>query len=72
MDRLLYLLPLLACPLSMGVMMWLMRRGGHSNEQPLISTPLDAVERVELENLRTAGRLQGRDRSSATEDVART
>jgi hypothetical protein len=65
MDRLLYLLPVLACPLGMGLMMWLMmRRGHHDGTKPAgrgtpqdewhTVGPLDAAERAELERLRAA------------------
>ena len=50
MDRLLYLLPVLVCPLAMGLLMWLMR-AGHEPAQPP-AAPLDDSERAEQ------GRLQ--------------
>ena len=53
MDRLLYLLPVLVCPAAMGLMMWLMMRGGHRTEAPT-EAPLDAGERAELDRLRAA------------------
>jgi hypothetical protein len=65
MDRLLYLLPVLACPIGMGLMMWLMMRGNrHDEPKPANprnaqdgwpgSQPLDAEDRAELERLRAA------------------
>jgi hypothetical protein len=48
MQQLLYVLPALACPIGMGLMMWLMMRPGH--KQPQGSTT-SAQER-ELADLR--------------------
>ena len=59
MDRLLYLLPVLAGPLAMGLMMWLMMRGGRHNTptSPDPATPaLSPGERAELDQLRAAHR----------------
>ncbi len=53
MDRLLYLLPVLACPLVMGLMMWFMMRGGQRTDQPQVVPALEATERAELDRLRT-------------------
>ena len=53
MDRLLYLLSVLACPLVMGLMMWVMMRGGQRTDQPQVVAPLEATERAELDRLRT-------------------
>ena len=39
MDRLLYLLPVLACPLVMGLMMWFMMRGGRRTDLPQVVPP---------------------------------
>lgn len=53
--NLLYMLPLLACPVGMGLMMWLMMRPSRNNTgQPhtSIGRPLDAAERAELDRLR--------------------
>lgn len=72
MDRLLYLLPLLACPVAMGVMMWLMMRG-HRSESPPSSAPLDADERAELVRLRVAaGRAPHDQHAAGSEDRARS
>lgn len=54
MERLLYLLPVLGCPLVMGLTMWFMMRAGKSTDQPQLPPRLDATERDELARLRTA------------------
>ncbi len=39
MDELIYLLPIFACALMMGAMMWMMRRSNHTNApQPETAT----------------------------------
>lgn len=59
MSQLLYSLPLLACPLGMGLMMYFMMRSGkHSAEPPKQpSAPIEAEIaslRTEVEHLRAA------------------
>ncbi|MBT2396000.1 hypothetical protein [Streptomyces sp. ISL-100] len=55
MDQLLYLLPVLACPIGMGLMMWFMMRSRQSNAgQPPHTTPAapTAEQEQELARLR--------------------
>jgi cytochrome c-type biogenesis protein CcmH/NrfF len=49
MDKLLYFLPALACPLGMGVMMWLMMRP--KRQQP--DQPRPSAQEQELARLRS-------------------
>ena len=60
MDKLLYLLPILACPIMMGAMMWFMMRGNNTTAtatpvQPDPNTQEEiAVLRAEIATLRAA------------------
>ncbi len=72
MDKLLYLLPILACPIMMGAMMWFMMRG---NNNTATATPVQpdpntqeeiAVLRAEIATLRAAQPAQARDATRGT------
>lgn len=55
MPQFLYPLVVLACPIGMGLMMWMMMRGGNKNEAdsaPATSEEI-AMLRNEVEHLRT-------------------
>ena len=56
MDKLLYLLPILACPIMMGAMMWFMMRGNNTAATPAQPDPNTqeeiAVLRAEIATLR--------------------
>jgi hypothetical protein len=59
MDRLLYAVPLLLCPISMCVMMWFMMRGKKHDQPPQPSAPTTtdaeiASLRAEVDQLRGA------------------
>jgi len=58
MAQLLSPLALLACPIGMGLMMWLMMRGGkHEDPQPSPSTTAELTQlRAEVDQLRAAQR----------------
>lgn len=64
MAQLLYPLAILACPVGMGLMMWMMSRGGkHKDSSPSPSTTADELTRLraELDQLQAAQR-RGVDR----------
>ena len=52
MSELLYLLALLACPVGMGTMMWMMSRGQDSRPQPTEDRSQLAGLRAEIDQLR--------------------
>ena len=58
MEQFLAALPLLACPVGMGVMMWWMSRNGRSKADHRAQVPDQAAEvarlRAELDQLRAA------------------
>ncbi len=71
MENLLYLLPVLACPVGMGVMMWMMMRPGRG-QQTITPTAPTAAEQ-ELAQLRNeVDALRTRLHADAAEDTRQT
>lgn len=68
MDQIFYTLAVLACPVGMGAMMWLMMRSG--KKQPKAAAPSAASE-AELAELRADLSKLRASQSVATEDRAR-
>ncbi|TMF35418.1 MAG: DUF2933 domain-containing protein [Chloroflexi bacterium] len=54
MDHILPYLFLLACPVSMGVMMWMMMRKDHGHASPPVSDPRVAELESQVNELRMA------------------
>lgn len=71
MRQLLASLPLLACPVGMGLMMWMMRGGNHdrgsdSGQQSLQPAALTRSQQAELTRLRAElDQLRAEDRDAA-------
>lgn len=65
MSQLLSTLPLLACPLGMGAMMWFMMRMGKKSEP---AQPADFAQQAELTRLQAEiDQLRAAQRDAATE-----
>jgi len=57
MTQLFYSLAVLACPLGMGVMMWMMMRGKKEPQQPSAPSPEELTRlRAEVDQLKAAAR----------------
>ncbi|QUW85514.1 hypothetical protein SMIR_41315 (plasmid) [Streptomyces mirabilis] len=75
MSDVLYLLPVLACPLGMGAVMWFMMRSGRKGSAPKESpapgrTETDLAElRVEVEALQARTRVPAQPSASSRESV---
>ncbi len=67
MEKLLYLLPILACPIGMGVMMWMMMRPRKAQQT---STLAPTAAEQELAELRSeVETLRGRVEADAPDDL---
>ena len=62
MPELLYTLAVLACPVGMGLMMWMMHRGGHDGGQAEKQAELSAL-RAEIDALRADREERARPRA---------
>ena len=69
MSNLLSSLPLLACPVGMGLMMWMMSRGGNNqHSQPPQEPPMTPDQHTELTRLRAElDQLHAEDRDRDTQ-----
>jgi multidrug resistance efflux pump len=66
MTETLYALAVLACPVGMGLMMWLMMRGGHRPSTPDADHEQELAQlRADVERLRAAQEHSGDRASSA-------
>lgn len=74
MEQLLYSLAVLACPVGMGLMMWLMMRGGASSSPQAAPPSSDELARLraEVDQLRAAQRDRTPDILAADDPMPRS
>lgn len=71
MENLIFVLALLACPVGMGVMMWMMARGQRSRESEAKTTSITpaSLEQLREEQVRLADEIERRASAEGREST---